>query len=246
MDRDAHDPVRPRRPVPAGDDVSGHGAGRHEERDRRRARREVEVHVRDARAEARRRAIRPVRAAAARRADVRDVRSADRSGRRCSRSCTSPRTARRSWLNGSKAPALPVARCRRAARIAKDKQLAATSRRRRRTSRTAAGSRSARRAPLPKDAAINVEIGAGTPSRRGPEPAPPSAQAFDVPHVSAAAHRPGRVRLGRRVPARHAVRDHVRQPARRGQRGTTASSRSRRRSPTPRSSRAATASRQRR
>ena len=69
--------VRSRSTVPASDHVPGRDSGRHQERDRRRAARRREVHVRDAAAESRG-VLSPRRRTAPRRADVRSLRPAHR------------------------------------------------------------------------------------------------------------------------------------------------------------------------
>ena len=177
LDRHAHDPVRSRHPVPAGDDVQG--------RDSRRARRArpatcskeaVKFTFETPPPTMRRSRIRRARAAAARRADVRAVRSEDRSRPRCSQQIEVT-------ANG-KAVAIALLD---AAEIAKDKQLAGA---RRRGDEGRAGRPLAR---VPRDRARSRRtprsastIEPGTPSAEGPNTTK-AAQSFDVPHVPAAA-----------------------------------------------------------
>ena len=119
-----------------------------------------DVHVRDAAADAGVAAIPyELLAAAARRADVRAVRSEDRSARRCSRRSRSPRTASRTRSRCSIDDG--------------DREATSSSRRwstrRRRTSRTGAGSRSAATQPFPADASIQRRDRRGHAVGRGAE-----------------------------------------------------------------------------
>ena len=174
LDRHAHDPVRSRGSLPAGDDVQGRDSRRHEERATAAA---LEEGGQRSRSRRRRRSSiehYPGRlsAAAPRRADVRrcSIRRSTPQGRsRRSRSMpAAPTQVERSVGQGA-APMHTVAiRMLDDKEIAKDKRSRTSSRWRRRTSTTVAGSRSAPSQPLPADAQITVEIPAGTPSAEGP------------------------------------------------------------------------------